>query len=463
MQPTLRVRIPSTIWPQIELALRNLAIWLQADLDVSVEEGASERVSFLAGEDRVELPVPNFAPWEAGQIETICWRGIELPQPKGCDAQIPDLLGLVHYLFNDFEELRQERSSPSQRYQIQRSQLASVYETNYLDRALREVFAPFLHSNRRPCGVILTHDLDILSRRGLRSHPWSPREALHRSVLSLKKGRVRESLFYLASFYELTKVDAGNPSPFEFLDWAEAEAGLGMRSVFFVFAPDRKRTFRDDASYTFSQRNPKKPRVTLRDALAGLLEQGFLVQPHLSRSSDYQAEEIRREFESLSRELGVPVSATRNHWLWIQYSDWYEILSELEVNFDFNQATVGYPKGTAMPYLSTNHRTLVFPTTFMDDAVLKTDRLGCSGEEALGMVSKQLDDLEESGGCIALSFHPAEDSAEETGGRQGKLKLYEQVLAQISQRQIPVYLPEEARKVFDRGISFPAPCDNAED
>ncbi len=453
MQPNLRVRIPSVVWPQFELALHNLAIWLQADLEVSIEPGPCEFVTFLGGEDRIDLPVPDLGLWQCGQIETITWRGIDVPQLKGWGGEVPDLLGLVHCLFNDFEELRQESSFPNQRYDIRRSQLASVYETNYLDRALRKAFAPLLRSSRRPSGVILTHDLDMLSRRGLRSHPWSPREALHQAIQSFMKGRVRDAVSYLASFYELTKVESLDPSvPFEFLDWARVESQMGVRSIFFVFAPDRKRTFRDDASYTFSQRNSKKPRVTLGNALAGLLKDGFLVQPHLSRSSDYEREEIRREFDSLSRELGEPVSATRNHWLWIQYSNWYEILRELKVAYDFNQATVGYSKGTSMPYFSTNRDTLVFPTTFMDDAVLKTGGLGFSAEKALQLVSQQLDNLEESGGCLALSFHPAEDFAEETGGRLQKLRLYERVLAQIIQRQIPVYLPEEARSVFQRQV-----------
>ena len=452
MQPTLRVGIPSSIWPRIQLALRNLAIWLQVDLHVSTETKTTQEVSFQAGERTVSLPVPRFEAWENELIEICTWRGIDLPQPAGFQERTPDLLGLLHYLFNNVEELRQERAFPGERYNIRRSSLTAIHDTNYLDRALWQAFEDILPSSKRPAGVVLTHDLDILSRRGLRSHPWSPREALHRALSDAANGRLRDSLFYLASFYELTKVNARNPSPFEFLDWAQAEAQRGYRSIFFVFCPDRKRTFRDDASYIYSQQNAKSPAATLQEALTGLVQQGFLVQPHLSRSSEYERSEIRREFASLKRELGVSVSATRNHWLWMKYSDWYEILHELGVDFDFNQATVGYPKGTSMPYLSTNAHTLVIPTTFMDDAVLKRDRLGLSSSQTLELISKQLDNVERSGGCIALSFHPAEDAPREMAGQQAKLRLYERVLDLIHRRQIPVYLPAEVRNVFDRKV-----------
>jgi hypothetical protein len=124
------------------------------------------------------------------------------------------------------------------------------------------------------------------------------------------------------------------------------------------------------------------------------------------------------------------------------------------VDFDFNQAAVGYPKGTSFPYLSTNRRTMVFPTTYVDDAVLNKDRFFLSEGEALQLLSSQLDSLQEFGGCITLSFHPAEDAPRGVSRIPNKLRYYRRVLALIHGRGIPVYLPAQAQRIFHREVVF---------
>jgi hypothetical protein len=455
MPPTIEVGIAKELGARMSLTLRNLAVLLQADLRVVAEDAPSSSVSFSTGERRIELPAPDLDAWRKGNIQTRLWHTVPLPQPSSPSAEHPDLLGLAHCLFHDKAERWQEEVRPNQRYDINRSPYASAYGTNYLDRALRRAFAQLGLSGRRPCGVILTHDLDVLSRRGLRSYPWSARMALVRVLDGLRHGRLRQVFSYLLSFFELVRSDPGHaPGRFEFLDWAEAEARLGYRSVFFVFAPDRERSCRDDACYAFSDRNSGHPRITLRAALKNLISQGFVVGPHLSRSSGYDRKEIDREFDSLARGLNIPVVATRNHWLWIRYSDWYQILLEKQVESDFNQVTFGYPKGTSFPYLSTNQHTLIFPTTYVDDAVLNKDRLHLPEDRALELLAHQLDSLHKFGGCIALSFHPADDAPPGTRKVHNKLAFYRRILAELSRRGVPVYLPSQARQVFLRSVEF---------
>ena len=455
MQPTIEVRIPKDAsWPT-RLALRNLAILLQADLHVREEGVSRASISLAANGREVQLPVPVVSAWRDRRIDTVVWRGIRLPQPSGLVGETPDLLGLVEYLFSNLDELRQEAEYPNQRYDIRRSPLGSVCATNYLDQAIRAAFEPLSLSGRRPCGVILTHDLDTLSPLDPRPVPWTFRTALRRTLSSFRRGRFRECLSHAMSLYPLVKTDRKhNAVRFEFLDWAEAEEEFGFRSVFFVFAPDRERTFRDDACYTFDDRNAARPKITLGEALRKLIDHGFLIGPHLSRSSGYLREEIDREFDSLSGELKIAVTATRNHWLWIRYSDWYQILVEKRIDFDFNQVAVGYTKGTSFPYLSTNHHTMVFPTIYPDDAVLSKARLFLSEERALELLSSQLDSLQESGGCSALSFHPARDTPARNFRIANKLRLYRRILGEIHKREIPVYLPAEGRQVFHRDVVF---------
>jgi hypothetical protein len=453
MPPTIKVRIPKICWDQLRLTLRNLAILLQADLIVSDQELAGSSICLSYQGRQVEFPMPDLRVWRNRDFRIEMWRDIPLAQPSGSAEEAPDLVGLAWYLFHNHEELSQQAQYPDRRYDITRSAFAAAYKTNYLDRALREATAPLGLPQRRQCAVILTHDLDILSRRGLRACPWNAREALHRAIVKFRSLAIRDATSHLLGFYELIKSDySPNLARFEFLDWAKSEADCGFRSVFFAFAPNRQRTFRDDACYGFSDRNSTHPKVTLYAALRDLVQQGFVIGPHLSRSSDYLPEQIDREFDSLSKLLNIPITATRNHWLWIRYSDWYHILQKKRIAFDFNQAAIGFPKGTSYPYLSVNHQTLVFPTTYMDDAVFNSDRLNMSAQQAFELLTHQLDTLQEFGGCIALSFHPAEDAPREMRKVRSKIAFYGEVLAELTRRRIPVLLPNDAKYRFDRKV-----------
>jgi hypothetical protein len=455
MRPPIEVRIPAVLSNRLRLALRNLAILLHAELHVRVKNGVPDCIALAANGQEVRWPVPDLDAWQSRAIRIISWRGIDLPQPDGLGGPMPDLVGLAHYLFNDFEELRQEKEYPDLRYDLQHSPFSAVYQSNYLDQALQAAVEPLQLRDPAPRGVILTHDLDILSPRDRRCYPWTFGMAIRWAFQSLLCGRFRDAQVYTLSLYEAFKAAGRRHAvPFEFLDWAQAESAAGFRSVFFVFAPDREKSFRYDAYYTLDDIHSGTPRVDLRTALRQLAEERFLIGPHLSRSADRRRDQIDREFDSLAQELQIPLTATRNHWLWIRYSEWYKILQEKQIDFDFNQATVGYSKGTAFPYYSTNGRTQVFPTTYMDDAVLSKARMFLDEDAALQLCAAQLDTLEKGGGCIALSFHPAEDIPAENFRITNKLQLYRRILEEIRRREIPVYLPAEAREVFHKDVTF---------
>jgi hypothetical protein len=111
-------------------------------------------------------------------------------------------------------------------------------------------------------------------------------------------------------------------------------------------------------------------------------------------------------------------------------------------------AAQGFAKGTTFPYLAKNESTVVFPTTYMDDTVFKSKNLYLGREEALELLNGQIDTLVQDGGCIAISFHPAEDGPLGTLKIDNKLSFYKEVLDLLTKRNIGVCLPEQAKERF---------------
>lgn len=419
-----------------------MAVLLQCDLEVIGNE-KEEMVELASDTERVHLPIPSLAAWRTQRPAIVRWRGIELPQVERKDQEYPDILGLTYYLFNDLEEIQQEAFSPEERYDITRSNLGNVYRSNYLDRLLSELRKDLSVSIVPNPGVILTHDLDFLSLKGFH---------LHRSFTGIaapkKWQEWKKNLRFVKARYEKLKKRFHRFEEFEFLDWVNAEREHGYKSVFFVFADRRKSGFEGDAWYHLGYRDRKAPLATLGRTLRALHQEGFSVGLHLSRSSNYTWDQIVAEFESLAKSMGHRIDCTRNHWYWVRFSNWHTYLHRLGVLFDFNVAAQGFAKGTAFPYLAKNGSTVVFPTTYMDDAVFKSKNLHLGREEAIELLNGQIDTLVQNGGCIAISFHPAEDGPLGTLKIDHKLSFYKEILEVLSKKRIGVYLPEEARKKF---------------
>lgn len=447
----IEVRLPAALELTNHVLFENLAILLRDDLRV-IQLTECRQIELGHQGHRVALPVPDLTRWRRETPAVVSWEGIMLPQlDAGCPGGVPDLIGLAYYLFEDTPELAQEAQCPGERYDIDRSPVRDVYRQNYLDRAIRRVAAALSVPAPSDCGVILTHDLDFLSLASVRR--FKP-EMAH-ALATFRAGGRRASLRAAVSLlHERVRNPGAFREEFEFLDWAAAEEAYGFRSVFFVLPDGRRRTSPVDGTYSFSARSRRDTGLRLRAALRGLIRRGFVLGPHLSRSSNYEPGQIRREFASFTRELGVPVTVTRNHWLWMQYSDWYDHLSEHRVQFDMNAACIGYTKGTSAPYFNRTAQTMTFPTTFMDDVVLKSHRMGLTREQALALLDEQLDAAAAHGGFPAIAFHPAEDGPHSSPFVPNKLELYRDVLGRIHAQGMRVWLPEEASARVRRRVTW---------
>jgi len=441
----IELRCPDSLVPHLATVLQSLAVLFQSEFDVKPLQRSSVATLSAGGPSRVELPIPDLDDWMTGAIEITVWRGIPLPHRGPIAGAYPDLLGLTYFVFMDIEERRQEAANGEGKFDVRRSVFAPVLQVNYLDLIVEQIRRDLGIQEPRFGAIILTHDLDLIDHRAYpRTATCSP--SLREIAGHLRAFRLRSALLRLRdSARSLVAFIQQGTEKFEFAAWAGAEAERGFRSVFFVFAPERLRTFPQDAWYAFTTRNRSAPWLTLRAVLARLLRQGFEVAPHFSRSADYRLDLLCAECHSIRSSLNVKLESVRNHWVWIRYSDWPEYLKVLDLRYDFNTVAIGYRKGTTYPYLLRNGGTWAVSTTFADDLAFKASNgFSMTPEAGLACIERQLRDVERFGGCIALSFHPAEDGPPGTLSIPAKLPFYREVLRLLSDRGLSVLLPREA-------------------
>ena len=419
--------------------MQNLADLFQANFHLYYDD-SSKHVSVEYQQRYFQLPIPDLESWAIEDPRVTEWRGIKLLQ--SCNiAENPDLLGLAWYLFEDIEELKQESRFPNQRYNTDLAPISHLIKFPFLDELISEIKKGLdLSQSTPPCGLILTHDLDILS--------LEPTFYLTRLKYALLRGDLAAIISNSRALIHKVISHKATQERFEFLDWCALEENRNMRSLFFVFSDDRNRNDFRDGWYDSNFLNRDDKKATLGTAFKYLVENGFELGLHLSLSSQYKNDEFEREYSSLSNLIGHPIKHTRNHWYWMRYSDWYDRLRKLEIRYDFNVRALGYAKGTSYPYTTRNNFTRSFPCIFMDDVVLKPQNNFASSDEALGLLEAQLINLKRFGGCPTISFHPAEDGPPEMYKVGKKLDFYQDVLTLIDSYKIPVFSASQAEDKF---------------
>jgi len=316
----------------------------------------------------------------------------------------------------------------------------------FLDRIIHEIKKDLgIPTQTNLKGIVLIHDLDYLCTSDVfRFKPHC------NSILKyLKAQNIRKTIGAIKFLLQQFLRGVFNPrfffQVFEFKKWAALEEQHGFRSLFFVFAPDRKHTFEHDADYSLKSID-RDELTLLQTTLKKLVADNFEIGLHLSRSSGATPSEIKREKTSLGKVLGTPVIHIRNHWTWMDYRTWPRILEDENISFDLNTPGCWYTKGTSHPFYSRNGQTLVIPTVFTDDQVLKKKNLGMDPEAALSFLDEKLNHVRTYGGCPAISFHPAEDGDEQTD-LTSKLHFYGEVLKHLKTMELKVLLPGQYAKM----------------
>lgn len=257
----------------------------------------------------------------------------------------------------------------------------------------------------------LTHDIDHPS---LRNH-WFDHTMfgfLYRSTLGtwsdVFRGRKSVRILWknLRAACLLPFVHLGIARDFwlEFDRYLELESGHG--STFFVIP--RKgypgRTTNGVASpvrackYEIDQLDPQLKRIASAGGEVGL--HGL--------DAWLDADEGRKERETVSRALGVTELGVRMHWLFFDGNS-PSVLDRAGFTYDSTvgyRETVGYRAGTMQAYAPPGVTNLLeLPLHVMDTALFYPRYLNLSEEEAEHVVFRLMDDAERIGGALTINWH----------------------------------------------------------
>jgi len=257
----------------------------------------------------------------------------------------------------------------------------------------------------------LTHDVD---HPLLRNHRWDHTMAgfLFRSTFgSLAKaarGRLpirRMAANWLAAL-RLPLVHLGIARDF----WSDFDRYLeierGKPSTFFII-PRRDYPGRRSDGSSLPKRASKYMPEELKPQLDRVLDHGGEVALH-GLDAWIDAQEGRREQETLGKALNVRTTGVRMHWLWFDAGSPAQ-LEQAGFSYDssvgYNQ-TAGFRSGTTQVYRPPGvQRLRELPLHIMDTALFYPDYLDLSEAEATQLVSRLTAEAVRFGGALTINWH----------------------------------------------------------
>jgi hypothetical protein len=268
----------------------------------------------------------------------------------------------------------------------------------------------------QPFALCLTHDMDHVTsfpgaeyRRQMRRQ-W--REPGFRPARTLS-GAVQASRATLSTLIrrdlQCRQDRVGNVG-----QWLKIEADCAFRSSLYFFSATVDPWHPFDCNYAFGDRVEfEGVRMPLAAMMREIDERGWEVSLHGSISSATIPGVLVRQKREIEEVIARPAETTRQHYL--QYAPSGTAALQAEAGFvadgtqGFNDI-IGYRAGTSFPYRvwdwSTNCALplLQFPLHIQDGPLLRS---APTVERAVETCSRFLDQVQATGGCLGLLFHPA--------------------------------------------------------
>ncbi len=262
--------------------------------------------------------------------------------------------------------------------------------------------------------VCLTHDADWVSQYSLRQ---SIRKAGRDNVSGRRKDRIITDLTkdIVRNLLRFGKKDDFN----RYEEWLKVEERIGARSTFF-FWPGRKsvkKPHRTDCLYEMTDDVVFDGRkCTVSDMIKEIDQRGREIGLHASWNSSDDADEMKRQKESLERVVGHEVASVRQHFLHYDIRVTPGVQAEAGFKYDstlgFND-NIGFRFGTCYPWnlynIDTGKETdlLEVPLIIQDGAMLSADKfLKLNTDEAFARISELGAEVEKAGGVLTLLWHP---------------------------------------------------------
>ena len=143
--------------------------------------------------------------------------------------------------------------------------------------------------------------------------------------------------------------------------------------------------------------------------MADLVAQGHDVGLHGSYWSARQPGMLKEQREQLSRDSGLSITTTRQHWLHFDIDITPQLQSEAGIvvdgTFGFNRH-LGFRAGTSLPFFWPNLDLLELPLVIQDVAVFSPAAMELDLSTACKVCDQIVEEVASVGGCVGTLLHP---------------------------------------------------------
>lgn len=269
----------------------------------------------------------------------------------------------------------------------------------------------------KPFAVCLTHDVDVVSLYSLKQSLRSRKAQLLNSGGALQK--VRSFVGVSIDFARLG-IRAKQKDPLHCYErWLKAEKQCNAHSTFFFWpglSAVTKRHYTDCAYELFDLVVFDNQKCTVAEMIQEIDQQGWEIGFHPSWYSFDDADELKRQKDSLEKALGHDIVSIRQHYLHYDIRVTPAVQAETGLKYDstlgFND-NIGFRFGTCYPwnlYDLKNEKELTIkeiPLIIQDSAMLNPAKGMCLDEDTAFEYIKQITEaVENVSGILTLLWHP---------------------------------------------------------
>lgn len=250
----------------------------------------------------------------------------------------------------------------------------------------------------------LTHDLDVISANDFRQL----QRRYHNKLKAGEGSSIRNLFHYVYSGLNAVVRPVKNDPLWKLEKWCDAELAHGFTSTYYIYVADTDLHPFDCDIRLNDVLEYRGKRMKLSDLVKQLQKEGFEIGLHGSYYSFDNPVIFKKQKELLESVTGTTVETTRQHFLHYEISKTPLVHSNNNIKTDstlgFNRAA-GYRAGTSFPYYLENNL-LEVPQIIMDGALFNSNSYAFTEKQACDLISKTIDQVEETGGCLVINYHP---------------------------------------------------------
>ncbi len=269
----------------------------------------------------------------------------------------------------------------------------------------------------KPFAVCLTHDVDAVSLYSLKQSLRSRKAQLSNNSSVFQKGK---SLLGIGIDLMRAGVRSEKQDPLHCYErWLEAEKEIGADSTFFFWPGLSAVTKRHNTDCAYELYDPvvfDNQECTVAEMIQEIKRQGWEIGVHPSWYSFDDADELKRQKESLEEALGNEIVSIRQHYLHYDIRVTPAVHAAAGFKYDstlgFND-NIGFRFGTCYPWHLYDLKAekelpiMEIPFIVQDGAMLHSNKgMRLDEDTAFNYVKQITEAIEKVSGILTLLWHP---------------------------------------------------------